>query len=318
MNEKQSIVSVIVPIYKVESFMDSCIESIRLQTYQHLEIILVDDGSPDSCPAKCDRWAECDERIKVIHQENGGLSAARNAGLSKASGEYVLFVDSDDWIEHTMIEVMLDTAYIYKADIVNCQFVHEKSRCSSMLSSLYPTFVKSGRDATALLCEDGIVTSHTWRNLFRRDILQDNPFPVGINYEDVYILHEIFFKSKRVVFIGDTFYHYFNNINGIVNTMSEKNMRSFLLALKRREKFILKNIPEIYKNIIKNHNNKIYYQWRNSCKEYNKTRDEGLIPFIKMTEQVLKDVSLRDVVFRKWSRIILLKLKYLIKGNVST
>ena len=99
-----SLISVIVPVYKVEPYLNKCIESIVNQTYKNLEIILVDDGSPDNCPAICDSWAEKDSRIKVIHKENGGLSDARNAGMVHATGEYIAFVDSDDYIDPEMYQ----------------------------------------------------------------------------------------------------------------------------------------------------------------------------------------------------------------------
>lgn len=99
-------ISVIVPVYKVEKYLDRCIESIVNQTYPDLELILVDDGSPDNCPALCDAWAERDERIRVIHKKNGGLSSARNAGMDVMCGKYVCFIDSDDWIELNFLEVL--------------------------------------------------------------------------------------------------------------------------------------------------------------------------------------------------------------------
>ena len=104
MDEK---ISVIIPIYKVEKYLNRCVESVVNQSYQNLEIILVDDGSPDNCPKMCDDWAEKDNRIKVIHKENGGLSDARNAGLKVAMGEYISFVDSDDWIAKDFYEVLI-------------------------------------------------------------------------------------------------------------------------------------------------------------------------------------------------------------------
>ena len=106
---RSELVSIIVPVYKVEKYLDKCIESIVGQTYENLEIILVDDGSPDNCPAMCDRWAEKDSRIKVIHKENGGLSSARNAGLDACTGEYIYFLDSDDYIAENCIEMLFNT-----------------------------------------------------------------------------------------------------------------------------------------------------------------------------------------------------------------
>ena len=119
MDEK---VSIIVPVYNVEKYLDKCIESIVNQTYRNIEIILVDDGSPDKCPEICNEWAKKDDRIKVIHKENGGLSSARNAALEIAQGDYITFVDSDDWIENDMIQSMLTCAAKNDADIVCCGF----------------------------------------------------------------------------------------------------------------------------------------------------------------------------------------------------
>ena len=115
-----SLISVIVPIYNVEKYLDRCVDSIINQTYKNLEIILVDDGSPDNCLAICDSWAEKDRRIKVIHKENGGVSSARNSALDIASGDYIGFVDSDDWIEPDMYEILIKNAKKYDADISRC------------------------------------------------------------------------------------------------------------------------------------------------------------------------------------------------------
>ena len=112
-------VSIIVPVYKVESYLPQCIESIINQTYPNLEIILIDDGSPDACGKICDEYAKQDKRIKVFHKQNGGLSDARNYGVARASGEYLSFVDSDDWIEPDMFEVLVKVADDNKADLVN-------------------------------------------------------------------------------------------------------------------------------------------------------------------------------------------------------
>ena len=117
---KSALISVIVPIYKVEKYLDECIESIVNKTYRNLEIILVDDGSPDKCPEMCDQWAKKDERIRVIHKENGGLSSARNAGLDVATGDYVGFVDSDDFIERDMYEKKINICFVIFISFYTC------------------------------------------------------------------------------------------------------------------------------------------------------------------------------------------------------
>ena len=119
MSEK---ISVIVPIYKTEQFLSKCIDSIINQTYKNLEIILVDDGSPDNCPKICDEYAKRDNRIKVIHKENGGLSSARNAGIEIATGDFSAFVDSDDWIDSDMYESLVKLSDEYNADIAECGY----------------------------------------------------------------------------------------------------------------------------------------------------------------------------------------------------
>ena len=117
------LISVIIPIYNVEAYLDECVQSILSQTHKQLEIILVDDGSPDGCPAMCDAWAEKDSRIRVIHKENGGLSDARNVGIDAATGDYIAFVDSDDWIVPEMYEKMLAALKKENADICACNIL---------------------------------------------------------------------------------------------------------------------------------------------------------------------------------------------------
>ena len=120
-------ISIIVPVYKAEKYLPRCVESLLSQTYRELEIILVDDGSPDNCPEICDGYAEKDSRVKVIHKENGGVSSARNAGLEAASGDYITFVDSDDYVDGQMYEKMLSVAEEYSCDVVMCDCVKEFS-----------------------------------------------------------------------------------------------------------------------------------------------------------------------------------------------
>ena len=117
------LVSIIVPVYKVEDYLSRCVKSLIKQTYRNIEIILVDDGSPDRCPELCDFWVEQDDRIRVIHKKNGGLSDARNAGVSIAKGEYIIFVDSDDWVDDTFVESLYLGAYNTHSDICECEII---------------------------------------------------------------------------------------------------------------------------------------------------------------------------------------------------
>ena len=134
---QESVVSIIVPVYKVEQYLDRCVQSIVDQTYKNLEIILVDDGSPDNCPAMCNAWADKDSRVRVLHKENGGVSSARNAGLDAATGSYITFVDADDWLEPVAMEILLEQAVSTGADIVvgNYYFDYVDGRSAQALTA---------------------------------------------------------------------------------------------------------------------------------------------------------------------------------------
>ncbi len=182
-----SLISVIVPVYKVEDFLDECVESIVCQTYTNLEIILVDDGSTDSCPAKCDYWAQKDQRIVVLHKENGGLSSARNAGLEIATGEYIGFVDSDDYIAPNMYEELLKGFQNGANLAVTCGMVVAFNDCKkfpynekwlvseSRITSYNEFYVK-------ILNSD--VCHTVWSKLYRFDVIKKIRFKEGRNNED--------------------------------------------------------------------------------------------------------------------------------------
>ena len=143
MNEK--LISVIVPVYQVEKYLRKSIDSLLNQTYQNLEIILVDDGSPDNCPEMCDKWAQYDPRIRVIHQENGGASSARNAGLDIATGEYIGFVDSDDYIDEKMYEILLTSLIKSKKKMFSARFFQQREKFFFILKTSVILFVFTNR-----------------------------------------------------------------------------------------------------------------------------------------------------------------------------
>ena len=151
-------ISVVVPVYNVEEYLDQCVESLVGQTYKNLEVILVDDGSPDNCPAMCDEWAERDNRIKVIHKENGGVSSARNAALDIASGDYIGFVDSDDWIEPDMYEILIKNAKKYDADISRCAGLFDYCDRSEEYNEVSSCTVYKGKDE--------LIKSIIWNDIF--------------------------------------------------------------------------------------------------------------------------------------------------------
>lgn len=210
----QPLISVIVPVYKVELFFRQCVDSILAQTYSNLEIILVDDGSPDNCGAICDKYACQDSRIRVIHKENGGLSDARNVGIDAAKGEYIAFVDSDDWIAPEMYESMYQTAEKYKADLVVCEYYDcWRQTCSGWHKSEDQIFL--GEEGAKALLELKF-GNYAWNKLYKRELwTQKIRYPVGKNYEDVRTTYKLVQKCKMVVVIPQMLYYYRRHNQGI-------------------------------------------------------------------------------------------------------
>ena len=200
-------ISVIVPIYSVEDYLDKCVQSIVAQTYTDLEIILVDDGSPDGCPAMCDAWAEKDRRITVVHKPNGGLSDARNSGLNIAHGDYISFVDSDDWIAPTMLETMLSALVQADADICSCGIINAYEDGSTQSWNL-PSLNGNPESFLSALYSDTAVPVATWNKLYKRELWTELRFPKGKICEDAFTTYKLIDSSKKLVQIPDELYYY--------------------------------------------------------------------------------------------------------------
>lgn len=205
MDEK---ISIIIPVYKVELYLAKCLESIIYQTYQNLEIILVDDGSPDRCGEICEEYAKKDGRIKVIHKANEGAACARNDGIEAATGEYISFVDSDDWIPENAYEVLYHALKEQDAGCVvgNCVKVVDKNGTLTYKKRKKGELgVISAQDAMKRVLLNG---SAVWNRLFRRELFENVRFPSNrINEDEVAALH-IYVQCKKVVFLdADTYYY---------------------------------------------------------------------------------------------------------------
>jgi len=212
------LISVIVPVYKVEKYLNKCVESILAQTYKNLEIILVDDGSPDGCPAICDEWAKRDTRIHVIHKINGGLSDARNAGLQLATGQYVAFVDSDDWLEPNMYERLYEVLTDTSADIVECGVLFEDDDGNILRDRKCerPIHIYTAREALRqLVLEDGVYQT-VWNKIYRRTVLDGIDFPVGKCNEDEFWTYRVIDCASSYAVIEDTLYHYLQRDSSIM------------------------------------------------------------------------------------------------------
>lgn len=295
MNE---IVSVIVPVYNVERYLWQCIQSILLQSYDNLEIILVDDGSPDNCGKMCDEFAATDIRIKVIHKQNGGLSDARNVGIEMATGKYITFVDSDDYIMPDMINRLLNVAKNENVDIVQCgyrrtknNFYTEKS-FGQVTNSKY--IVYSDNKMTAYL-KDCIITTVTWGKIYKTSLFDKIRFPKGRLHEDVFTTYKIIHEAHTVAIIDYVGYIYRINENSITAApFSLKKMDSIYGKLKQAD-FIHKNYPMLieYANV------EIIYAC-NQC----------LVQMAKGKYQGIKELGLLQKLYKKYG-------KFYIRNNVS-
>ena len=222
----EALVSVIVPVYNVEKYFKRCLESVINQTYHNLEIILVDDGSPDHCPEMCDSWAQKDERIRVIHQNNGGLSDARNVGIDASRGEWLTFVDSDDYIEEgTLEQVMAATA---DNDLV--EYPVERF-CGSPQESLLTFEPKVYKDMSDYwLNGQAYEHSYVWNKIYRKELFNQIRFPKGQVFEDIQTLPLLLQKAHRVATIPHGLYHYCWNESGITATANGQALESLLKA----------------------------------------------------------------------------------------
>ncbi|MDD7389306.1 MAG: glycosyltransferase [Lachnospiraceae bacterium] len=244
---EEVLVSVIIPVYNVEQYLDRCIQSVVDQSYHNLEIILVDDGSKDSSGKKVDEWSEVDNRIVPIHRVNGGLSAARNTGIAAARGEYILFVDSDDWIHTDMIYSMV--CNLSKAEIVSCGMIRATDTECIPIEWFDKEMVISAEEAIDLLVDNTIFTSHVIRNMYPRGVFDTIKFPEGRIFEDIRVTHKLFQMVKKICIIPDAYYYYYVRDNSISNVVKLKNKLEWYDALKERADDLINSNPEYQEKI---------------------------------------------------------------------
>lgn len=231
-------ISVIVPVFNVERYLGKCIDSVLMQTFTDFELILVDDGSTDSSGAICDEYAEKDSRIKVIHKENGGLSSARNAGIDKASGSYLCFVDSDDTVNLYMLYYLILFAEKERADITECLFdkVYEGEESVGHTSKAEKTDEKCGEAAVVALYDGTGFSPVAWNKLYSARLFKDLKYPEGVTFEDSYLTPRLFYIADKVVRINYHGYNYLQRSGSITKTESElKNTDKIKVYLSVRD-----------------------------------------------------------------------------------
>lgn len=225
---KNPLVSIIIPIYNVTKYLDKCLESVINQSYRRLEIILVNDGSTDNCLQECQKWANMDQRIRLINKAHGGLPDTRNVGLKHAHGEYVLFVDSDDWLKPNMVATMLKAFQRTHADMVTCQFVNIHSDGQRTLS--FPAIhnrIVNRHQYIELLIENREVTNHVWRKMFKRALMPQQPFKKGTRFEDIAAMPGLIRHCRRFALISQPLYFYRERANSLVHDQSFQSIMDY-------------------------------------------------------------------------------------------
>ncbi len=194
-------VSIIVPVYNTEKYLEKCLESLSKQSLEDIEIICVDDGSSDNSGTICDKFAALDKRFTVIHKKNEGVSTARNTALDIAKGEYVGFVDSDDWVESTMFEVLYEKAHSSSADIVQCSY-NGARKCEKKMTL-------SGEEEIIPAFMDGVISNSVWDKIYKRELISAIRFPIDLRFAEDFEFNALSLLSSRLVIaIPDTLYHY--------------------------------------------------------------------------------------------------------------
>lgn len=242
--ENLPLISVIVPVYKVETYLDKCISSIVNQTYQNLEILLVDDGSPDRSGEICDEWARKDSRIRVMHQKNAGSGAARNIGLGAAKGELIAFVDSDDYIAPGMYE------YLYGllaqgADIAECGYVDAIDDNVSFDCGNADVRTYTVQEAMAEHIRDRIFRQLIWNKLYRREVVGDIRFPVGKKIDDEFFTYQVLGNAKKLIQSDRVCYGYRQQEASVMHSMGAQKRLQAVDAKVQRHGYIEKKFPDL-------------------------------------------------------------------------
>ncbi len=298
-------ISIIIPIYKVEKFLDKCIQSVVKQTYENIEIILVDDGSPDNCPQLCDYWANKDCRIKVIHKENGGLSDARNVGLAIATGDYIAFVDSDDWILPNMYESMLHVIKQEEADICACNIISCYTD-RKVIWGCEEYVVGDSKKILDLLYSDTKYPVSTWNKLYRRECWREVRFPIDKICEDAFTTYKLVHNAKRIVQIPEAFYCYRIRPESIMTSDFSIRRMDEEEAWRINCQFIKENYPQLYNKAFCFYLQKVHMLSQSIPRE----KRQEFVQQVEFLKRILRD-NIMFVIFKRklgWKY----KIKYLI------
>lgn len=239
-------ISIVVPIYKVENYICRCVESLLNQTFKDIEVILVDDGSPDNCGKICDDYAEKDKRIKVIHKKNGGLSSARNAGIKAAEGQYIGFVDSDDFVAEDMYELLYKNIEKYSADVSICGlFDCYVGKNITQYNGDAELLVLTREEALRLVLESKKLSVSAVNKLYKKSLFENIKFPVGKLYEDAFTIPKVFSLAEKVVCTSEPKYYYVHREDSITTSVFKENDFDIVKAYEENLSLVKEKFPKL-------------------------------------------------------------------------
>lgn len=243
---KKPLITVIIPVYNIEGYLTTCLNSVCSQTYENLEILLIDDGSIDRTGLICDEFAHRDPRVRVIHKKNEGQSVARNIGIANAKGEYVSFVDGDDWVTEDYLDKLFSLLQEYHADIANCNFIRKKKMGDTRLSDCSNQIqVYNPEQAIENLCYMKELNCAPISKLFKRHIFQDIQFPEGCIYEDLAIIYKTFAIAEKIVYCDFDGYFYMQRIGSSLKSAFNEKKLSRLYFSEEILNFVEEKFPRI-------------------------------------------------------------------------
>ena len=288
---KEPLISIVVPIYNVDKYLDKCVESIVDQTYRNLEIILVDDGSPDNCPKMCDEWKKKDKRIKVIHKKNGGLSDARNAGIDIAKGKYITFIDSDDYVEKNYVEFLYTNLVENEADIsMGKQYVRYPDK--TLNTGTGKLYVLNSHDCFDKLLYGEDFDVSAWAKLYKIDLFKNIRYPKGRIFEDSATTYKLIDKAKNIVLNSQPIYNYIIRSDSITtNSFNQKKME-LINSTKEMCDYIEKEYPDLKSGCER----RMMYAYLSTLTQMTKSKNQNkeckkiLLRYIKQNRKpILKD-----------------------------
>lgn len=327
---EKDLISVIVPIYKVEIYLENCIKSIVNQTYENLQIILVEDGSPDRCGNICDKYEQLDSRIIVIHKENGGVSDARNTGLDASTGKYIIFIDSDDYIHPQMIQVLMSNLKQYDTDISICSYKLVKDMNSINNEYSNHTVIYNNVEALSNMYNDLYITTVVaWNKVYKRSLFEGIQFPKGKVHEDEFTIYKLLYKANKIVYTDAVLYYYLQRNTSIMGQklisndfdaiQAQEEVFNFMYAKEESELInkalnrYLSYMIDLYFRIIKNPvlgrelAKKVKSQYYTCYQEYIGITNFSFIKRFKFKSFMINDMLCKLI-------IIIMRLRHFMKG----